>query len=156
MARTKNNSKLQGGKAPRQQLSAKAAKASRRRKAIIPAGVKKPHRYRPGTVALREIRRYQKSTNPLIPKLPFSLLTRQILGSKETNMDKTAANSSNKPTRVTSTMLMATQEAAESYLTQYMEDANLAAIHRKCVTIKKKDLDLVKDIRQNGHQMNGY
>jgi hypothetical protein len=32
---------------------------------------KKPHRYRPGTVALREIRRYQKSTELLIRKLPF-------------------------------------------------------------------------------------
>jgi histone H3 len=111
--------------------------------------VKKPHRYRPGTVALREIRRYQKSTNPLIPKLPFSLLTRQILGSKETNMDKTAANSSNKPTRVTSTMLMATQDATESYITQYMEGANLAAIHAKRVTILPKDIKLVTNIRRS-------
>jgi hypothetical protein len=41
-------------------------------------GVKKPHRFRPGTVALREIRRYQKSTELLIRKLPFQRLVREI------------------------------------------------------------------------------
>ena len=41
-------------------------------------GVKKPHRYRPGTVALREIRRYQKSTELLIRKMPFQRLVREI------------------------------------------------------------------------------
>jgi hypothetical protein len=41
-------------------------------------GVKKPHRYRPGTVALREIRKYQKSTELLIRKLPFQRLVREI------------------------------------------------------------------------------
>ena len=50
------------------------------RKRIIPAhgGIKKPHRYRPGTVALREIRRYQRSTDLLIPRLPFSRLVKEI------------------------------------------------------------------------------
>uniref|UniRef100_A0A3B3QDW6 Uncharacterized protein n=1 Tax=Paramormyrops kingsleyae TaxID=1676925 RepID=A0A3B3QDW6_9TELE len=56
-----------GGKAPRKQLATKAARKS----APATGGVKKPHRYRPGTVALREIRRYQKSTELLIRKLPF-------------------------------------------------------------------------------------
>ena len=41
-------------------------------------GVKKPHRYKPGTVALREIRRYQKSTELLIRKLPFQRLVHEI------------------------------------------------------------------------------
>ena len=59
--------KSTGGKAPRKQLAAKAARKS----APAAGGVKKPHRYRPGTVALREIRRYQKSTELLIRKLPF-------------------------------------------------------------------------------------
>ncbi|GAA5921687.1 hypothetical protein JCM6882_001733, partial [Rhodosporidiobolus microsporus] len=67
MARTKQTArKSTGGKAPRKQLAAKAARKS----APAAGGVKKPHRYRPGTVALREIRRYQKSTELLIRKLP--------------------------------------------------------------------------------------
>merc|ERR1739845_273483 len=68
MARTKQTArKSTGGKAPRKQLASKAARKS----APSTGGVKKPHRYRPGTVALREIRRYQKSTELLIRKLPF-------------------------------------------------------------------------------------
>ena len=63
MARTKQTArKSTGGKAPRKQLATKAARKS----APATGGVKKPHRYRPGTVALREIRRYQKSTELLI------------------------------------------------------------------------------------------
>ena len=63
------------GKAPRKQL---AAKSSARKTAQSTGGVKKPHRFRPGTVALREIRRYQKSTELLIRKLPFQRLVREI------------------------------------------------------------------------------
>jgi hypothetical protein len=66
--------KSTGGKAPRKQLASKAARKS----APSTGGVKKPHRYKPGTVALREIRRYQKSTELLIRKLPFQRLVREI------------------------------------------------------------------------------
>merc|ERR1712216_589804 len=72
MARTKQTArKSTGGKAPRKQLATKAA----RKAAPAIGGVKKPHRYRPGTVALREIRKYQKSTKLLIRKLPFQRLS---------------------------------------------------------------------------------
>uniref|UniRef100_A0A8C8ZPU1 Histone H3 n=1 Tax=Prolemur simus TaxID=1328070 RepID=A0A8C8ZPU1_PROSS len=75
MARTKQTArKSTGGKAPRKQLATKVARKS----APATGGVKKPHRYRPGTVALREIRRYQKSTELLIRKLPFQRLVREI------------------------------------------------------------------------------
>ena len=75
MARTKQTArKSTGGKAPRKQLATKAARKS----APATGGVKKPHRYRPGTVALREIRRYQKSTDLLIRKLPFQRLVREV------------------------------------------------------------------------------
>uniref|UniRef100_A0A665T2W2 Uncharacterized protein n=1 Tax=Echeneis naucrates TaxID=173247 RepID=A0A665T2W2_ECHNA len=75
MARTKQTArKSTGGKAPRKQLATKAARKS----APATGGVKKPHRYRPGTVALREIRRYQKSTELLIRKLPFQRPARLI------------------------------------------------------------------------------
>jgi histone H3 len=76
MARTKQTArKSTGGKAPRKQLASKAARKS----APSTGGVKKPHRYKPGTVALREIRRYQKSTELLIRKLPFQRLVSVLL-----------------------------------------------------------------------------
>ena len=71
MARTKQTArKSTGGKAPRKQLATKAARKS----APATGGVKKPHRYRPGTVALREIRKYQKSTELLIRSVTPALL----------------------------------------------------------------------------------
>jgi histone H3 len=76
MARTKQAArKSTGGKAPRKQLTSKAARKSA---AKTGGGLKKPHRYKPGTVALREIRKYQKSTELLIRKLPFQRLVREI------------------------------------------------------------------------------
>ena len=77
MARTKQTARKQtppAGKAPRKQIGSKAARKS----APIQGGVKKPHRYRPGTVALREIRKFQKSTDLLIRKLPFQRVVREI------------------------------------------------------------------------------
>ena len=82
-----------------------------------------PHRYRPGMVMLREIRRYQKSTDLLIHKLPFQCLVREILQGYGVGY------------RVTPAMMMALQEAAEAYLVQLLEDLNLCAIHAKCITI---------------------
>jgi hypothetical protein len=83
MARTKQTArKSTGGKAPRKQLATKAARKS----APATGGVKKPHRYRPGTVALREIRRYQKSTDLLIRKLPFQRLVREIAQDFKTDL----------------------------------------------------------------------
>ena len=75
MARTKQTARIStGGKAPRKLLATKAARKS----APANGGVKKPHRYRPETVALREIRRYQKSTELLVRKLPIQRLVREI------------------------------------------------------------------------------
>ncbi|KAF6771035.1 hypothetical protein AHF37_09888 [Paragonimus kellicotti] len=83
MARTKQSaSDSTGGKTPRKQLATKAARKS----APATGGVKKPHRYRPGTVALREIRRYQKSTELLIRKLPFQRLVREIAQDFKTDL----------------------------------------------------------------------
>ena len=85
---------------------------------------KKPHRYRPGTVALREIRRYQKSTELLIRKLPFQRLVREIA------QDLGKIN-----IRFQSGAIMALQEASEAYLVGLLEDSNLCAVHAKRVTI---------------------
>ncbi len=76
MARTKQTArKSTGGKAPRIRL----ATYEDRRSAPATGGIKKPHRYRPGTVALREIRRYRKSTDLLIRKMPFQRLAREVV-----------------------------------------------------------------------------
>jgi histone H3 len=79
MARTKQVArKSYGGQAPRKQLAAKAARQARNPRSGPTGGVKKPHRYRPGTVALREIRKHQKSCELLLRKLAFSRLVREI------------------------------------------------------------------------------
>lgn len=130
MARTKQQAKRFGGKTPR--FATKAARKS----APATGGVKKPHRYRPGTVALREIRRYQKSTELLIRKLPFQRLVREI-----------AEETTNAGYRFQSTAVLALQEAAESYLVGLFEDTNLCAIHAKRVTIMPKDMQLARRIR---------
>ena len=93
-----------------------------------------PHRYRPGMVALREIRRYQKSTELLICKLPFHRLVCEILQGFGVGF------------RVTPAMMMALQEAAEAYLVQLLEDSNLCTIHAKHITIQLKDIQLVRQI----------
>ena len=98
-------------------------------------GVKKPHRYRPGTVALWEIRRYQKSTELLIRKLPFSRLVQEIAQDFRTDL------------RFQSSAISALQEASEAYLVGLYEDTNLWAIHAKRVTIMPKDLQLSCRIR---------
>ena len=109
--------------------------AAARKSAPATGGVKKPHRYRPGTVALREIRKYQKSTELLIRKLPFQRLVREIAQDFKTDL------------RFQSQAVLALQEAAEAYLVGLFEDTNLAAIHAKRVTIQPKDIQLARRIR---------
>ena len=132
MARTKQTAKKSaGGKAPRKQLATKSA----RKTAPPTGGVKKPHRYRPGTIALREIRRYQKSTDLLIRKLPFQRLVREIAMSVRGDV------------RFSPASLLALQEASEAYLVGLFEDTNLCALHAKRVTIMPKDIQLAQRIR---------
>ena len=131
MARTKQTArKSTGGKAPRKSLATKAARVS----AGLTGGVKKPHQYRPGTVALREIRRYQKTTNLLLLKDPFSRIVREI------------AQDFKKDLRFQSNAVLALQESSEAYLTTVFDNTNLCAIHAKRVTIMPKDTQLVRRI----------
>ena len=154
MARTKQTArKSTGGKAPRKQLATKAA----RRSAPATGGVKKPQyvrrhaafrsfrathsnhicssRYRPGTVALREIRKYQKSTELLIRKLPFARFVKEVAQDFKTDL------------RWQQSAIGALQEAGEAYLVGLFEDANLCAIHAKRVTILVKDMQLARKLR---------
>ena len=128
MARTKHTArKDEAGK--KQSTFAKKQPRSEADKA---SAQQHPHRYWPGTVALREIQKYQKSMALLICKLPFQCLVHEIL--QGFNMEL----------RVTPAMVMALQEAAEAYLLQLLEDSNLCAIHTKCVTIQPKDIQLAR------------
>jgi histone H3 len=132
MARTKQTArKSTGGKAPRKQLATKATRKS----APGTGGVKKPHRYRPGTVALREIRRYQKSTNLLINRLAFRRLVRERAANFKSDL------------RFQGSAFLALQEATEAYMAGLFEDTNLCAIHAKRVTIMPKDIQLARRIR---------
>jgi len=131
MARTKQTArKSTGGKAPRKGLATKAA-----RMPAVAGGLKKPHRFRPGTVALREIRKYQKSTDLLIRKIPFQRLVREIAQDFKTDL------------RFQSSAVLALQEASEAYLVGLFEDTNLCAIHAKRVTIMPKDMQLARRVR---------
>ena len=138
MARTKQTARNStGGKAPRKNLLTKAARAYHQPSR---GGVKKPHRYRPGTVALREIRKYQKSTDLLIRKAPFQRLVREIAIEIKSDL------------RFQSTAVLALQEAAEAFLVKLFEDANLCCIHGKRVTIMPKDIQLARRIRGDDYR----
>jgi histone H3 len=133
MARTKQTAhKSTGGKAPRKTLATKAARKS----APPPHGIKKHHRYHPGTVALHELHKYQKSTEFLLCKAPFQRLVREI----------TQGFSGDLPFQ--SSALGASQEASEVYLVGLFEDSNLCAIHAKRVTIMPKDIQLTRLIQR--------
>ncbi|KAJ7276493.1 histone-fold-containing protein, partial [Mycena haematopus] len=126
--------KSTGGKPPRRKSAANDNAPAPRKK-----------RFRPGTVALREIRKYQKSTDLLLRKLPFSRLVREIASEMTTDMNDNYQPGAD--LRWQSSALMALQEATEAYLVHLFEDANLCAIHAKRVTIMQRDIQLARRIR---------
>ena len=133
MARTKQTArKNTGGKAPRKHIAHKQAKKA----APAPAGgIKKPHRFRPGTVALREIRRFQRGTELLLRKAPFQRLVREIATSHKEGL------------RFQASAVAAIQEATESYVVSLLSDTNLCALHTRRVTIMPRDVQLARRLR---------
>lgn len=103
--------------------------------------MKRQRRFRPGTVALREIRKYQKSSDLLIRKAPFQRVVRNIAF----DVGPTLC--------FQSSAILALQEATEHYLTQVFEEANLCALHAKRVTILPKDIFLARKIRGDGYSV---
>ena len=95
----------------------------------------KPHRYRAGTAALKDIRHFQASTALLIQKLPFQRVVREIAQDYKTDL------------RFQSAAVLCLQEATEAYLVRLFDDANLCAIHAERVTIMPKDIQLARRIR---------
>lgn len=99
------------------------------------AGTKRQHRWHPGTVALREVRRYQNSTELLIQRAPFRRLVREIVTNLKDSM------------RMSNSALEAIQDSAENYIVGVLTDANLCTIHAKRVTLFPKDLSLAMRLR---------
>ncbi len=125
MARTKQTArKSTGGAIPRYHLATKAARAT----ALKAIAMRKPHRWRPGTVALREIQKFQENIDLLIRKAPFQHLVRKI-----------ALKFVKSDLQMQSTAVLALQEAAEYFMVDVFSNTNLWAMHRKHVTIMKKD-----------------
>lgn len=137
MSRTKQTARKAGGgkggkaavKAPMKQPSSKVQALQ------TSVAVKRKYRHRPGTMALLEIRKYQKSNELLMKKLPFQRLVREIACDFKADL------------RFQSAAILALQEAAEAYLVGLFEDTNLCAIHAKRVTIMAKDIQLARRIR---------
>jgi histone H3 len=98
-------------------------------------GVRKPHRYHPGTVALRDIRRYQRSTELLIRKLPFRRLVRDIVAGIVGEV------------RFTGEAMEALHEAAEDYIVRLFKDTNLIALNAGRRTVQRCDMVLARRIR---------
>ena len=121
--------------------AARAAKSSRQK--APKGGVKKHYRYQPETVALKQIRRYQKTMELLIRKLPFQRLVQEIASDDEVIRSPLCGK-----VRFQSAAIMALQEASEAYLVGLFEDSNLCAIHAKRVTIIPKDIQLARRIRR--------
>lgn len=105
---------------------------------------RKKRKLKPGTKALREIRKYQKTTELLIPKMPFARLVREVANDFITSAYSGLGSSG---LRWKSTAVLALQEATEAYLIHLFEDANLCAIHAKRVTLMQRDIQLARRIR---------
>lgn len=134
-------------RSPKNKNKKKQQQQVRNGKAIVRAsesGIRKPHRFKPGTKALREIRRYQKSDELLIRKAPFQRLVREIAQDFKTDLRFQAA------------AVAALQESAEAYLVGLFEDTNLCAIHAKRVTIMPKDVHLARRIRGDRDNMRPF
>jgi histone H3 len=137
MARTKQAARRsEGGKVPRKMLAKKELMEQAKKKAPDTKGVKKPHRFHPGTVALREIKKYQKSTELLLRKLPFQRLVREIGQDFKGEL------------RWRSEAMLALQTAAEEYAVELLDQANEVALRRDNQTVEPGDMQTVLWVRK--------
>ena len=124
-----------GGKQPHKHMLHKLLKQN-----STTGGLKKPHRYRSGLLALCEIRRYQQSTESLIRRTPFNKLIKEI--SQEYRICPEGPGTPSVQVRFQSTALAALQEADKNFLVGLFEDVNLLAVHAKRVTVMPRDIRL--------------
>ena len=134
--------KSTGGSSRRKMEHPKKISDPSKEKAVsksAPVSGKNPKKFRLGYKALLEIRKYQKSTDLLIPKLPFSRLIREVamnlLEGRGTDW------------RFQSAAILALQEASEAFLVTLFEDSVLCAMHAKRITVMTRDMELARRIR---------
>ncbi|CAI9271841.1 unnamed protein product [Lactuca saligna] len=147
MARTKQPAKRSWGKRQSAGASTSASTSTPRKSPRKDPGSsgtgqrqkQKPHRFKPGTQALREIRRLQKTVNLLIPAAPFIRTVKEISNYIAPEVTRWQAEA-----------LQALQEAAEDYIVQLFEDSMLCSIHAKRVTLMKKDMELARRLTKKG------
>lgn len=132
MARTKETARKSDK--PRKSLGSKKS-SKKAKKSGGEGGVKKSRRFRPGTVALREIRKYQKDTSLLLRKAPFQRLVRELASAHKEQL------------RFQASAIAALQDATESYVVSVLSDTNLCAIHARRVTVMTRDLTLARRLR---------
>ncbi|CAE7020000.1 Histone H3 [Pyrenophora teres f. teres] len=134
MARIRPPKLVTGGKGPAKNLAAKANRkpATKSARKTLPKVPSKRYKFKAGTVALREIRRYQKGYELLLLKLPFSRLVRELAVYYKLDV------------RFQASALEALQELCEAFLVGYLEDCNINAIYAKRVTIQVKDSQLAR------------
>ena len=132
MARTKETGKVSSKKAVAAKSGKKAVKSA---SGGSSSGVKRTHRFRPGTVALRQIRKFQRGTELLIRKAPFQRLVRESAQQQKDGL------------RWAASAVAAVQEATESYIISLLSDANLCALHSRRVTAMPRDLQLARRLR---------
>lgn len=134
MPKTKTAAKAKASK----KMPAKGSKGKAMKKSAPAAGGMKKRTFKgwkPGTVALREVKKYQKSVKNLLPRAPFQRLVRSICSDMDHEL------------RFQSAALQALQEASEAYIVGLFEDTNLCAIHANRKTVMKKDMELARRIR---------
>ena len=132
---------VKGGKQPRKHLLHKLIRHNK----SSTGGIKKPHRYHPGLLALREIQRYQQLTDCLIKRTLFNKLIKEIF--QEYRVCPDGPGTPSVQVRFQSTALAALQEAAENFLVGLFEDVNLLAVHTKRVTVMPRDIRLALRIQ---------
>lgn len=131
MSRTKETARATAKKSVAPKAGKKAVKSA----AGSSTGVKRSHRFRPGTVALRTIAKLQKSTDLLLRKAPFQRLVREVATAQKEGL------------RFAASAVAAIQEATESYVVSLLSDANLCALHSRRVTAMPRDLHLARRLR---------
>ena len=120
----------------RAKTTAKSALVAKAAKKAAPSGAAKTtRRWRPGTCALREVRKLQKSTELLVRKAPFQRLVRELATSHKAGL------------RFQASAVLAIQDATEAYMVGLLGDSNLCAIHAKRVTLFSRDLKLARRLR---------
>ncbi|XP_032814617.1 histone H3-like centromeric protein A isoform X2 [Petromyzon marinus] len=136
----KRRQPLPVAESPERRVRASPSSSVARRPAREHSPTKRKHRFRPGSRALLEIRKYQKSTDLLLRKLPFSRLVRELTSHLTVH-----------PLNWQSVALLALQEATEAFLVKLFEDSNLCTIHGKRVTLFPRDMQLARRIRGIEH-----